>query len=187
MRFLFADDVARQNEIKVGEAFLTQQSMQHKLYGLRICGGADGQFKSSLMRFIHKPEHAGANGSVAVGDELLVQQGLLVVQVVDEGVTLLLYSRVVGRFGIGPSVRIKVPAHLLLAAANGVLQHFVKLGGPLEGEVLLLPALIVTNSMQFFALYDDAVAIEDERLVRGGCKRARHAVGRGGGGGGMAR
>lgn len=151
---------------------LTQDGVKHELYGLRICGGAYGQFESPVMGLIDESEHARANGCVSVGDEFFVQKGLLGVQVVDEGVSLLAYGGVVGRVGVWPAVVVKVPAHLLLAAANGVLELFVELGGPLEGEVLLEPALVVAYAVQLLALDDDAVAVEDERLARGGGERA---------------
>jgi hypothetical protein len=73
-----------------------------------------------------------------------------------------------------PALALKVPPHLLLPAADSVLQKLVKRIAPLEAQSSLRPARVVRVAVKFLRLHNNAVAIKNQRpLAR--CRRRGRA------------
>mmetsp|Transcript_14515 Transcript_14515/g.22070 ORF Transcript_14515/g.22070 Transcript_14515/m.22070 type:complete len:298 (+) Transcript_14515:198-1091(+) len=129
--------VAGHHHVQPGQPLLAHHRVHHLLEAGLGGGGADAD--GDVRRGdggVHQLQHPGP-GRGHLRHHLLVDLGLLVLQVVDEGRPLVLGGRdgAARLGGRGPPAGVvrEVVLHLGLPAAHGVLQLVVVVGGPLHG------------------------------------------------------
>ena len=124
-------------------------------------------------RLVHEREHPRSRHSHFF-DDLFINFRLLVLQRVDERVSIRVARRRLRehrRRRPRLFILVKMPSHLRLPPAHGILQHVVIFHHPLHAlavdfQIKRLERAVVRQPVQLLRLHDDAVAIKQKRESR---------------------